>query len=87
MDENNRLWMLFWGSTIASTTYLIGCFVAGLALHNPLAWRLALASLGYVYLCNMAQAIAPRLRILTISLLVLSVAAGCAAGVDLLLGG
>jgi hypothetical protein len=38
-----------------SALYLTGVFVAGLLMHSPVAWKLALASSGLCFLCYALQ--------------------------------
>ncbi len=52
--------LLVIGLYINSALYLTGCFVAGLMLHNPLAWQLALFSAGMSYVSYYLQIIDQR---------------------------
>jgi hypothetical protein len=70
------------GILINSALYLSGCFVAGLVVGSPLAWKAALLTAAICYLCYSAQdAWCQRLAQV---LRVLSLLTGTAAGVALL---
>jgi hypothetical protein len=47
------------GVLVNSAIYLVGCFMAGMVLHNGVAWRLALASMGLSYCSYVVQLIEP----------------------------
>lgn len=72
---------IFVGILLNSALYLSGCFIAGLVTGNPVAWRLALAAMGIVYICYCLQGIGHRL---SGAVTWLSVALGAAAGLSLL---
>lgn len=43
------------GVLLNSALYLIMCFVAGILTGNPMAWKLAVASVGLCYVSYMGQ--------------------------------
>jgi hypothetical protein len=42
--------LLIAGALLNSALYLTGCFVAGLVVGNPIAWKLSLVAAGLVFL-------------------------------------
>lgn len=72
------------GALINSALYLLCVFVAGIVTGHPVAWKLALVALGVTYISHIAQ-IGPLVsRDWCMGIVVLSVALGATAGVDLL---
>jgi hypothetical protein len=65
-----------------SALYLTGCFVAGMVLGVPLAWKAALVTVGISYLCYMAQDMGAEGS--AKALMLASIGAGVAAGLPLL---
>jgi hypothetical protein len=79
MTEFQRLMGL--GVLLNSALYLSACFVAGLVLHNPVAWRLAIAAMGVTYLSYSLQLLGHwSSRYVTFA----SIALGLLAGLSLL---
>lgn len=80
------------GVLINSALYLTGCFVAGLATGNSVAWRLALATAGVTYLAYVVQEAAsvqrsrPTLGHAALALVTASIALGLLAGLALIGG-
>lgn len=78
---DNRI--LAYGLLINSALYLVGCFVVGL-LQNPIAWKLALASMAITYLSYYSQLAHGVSRYVQIALCSASIITGAAAGLVLL---
>lgn len=79
MTELQRIFAF--GAMLNSALYLEACFMAGLFLGNPVAWRLAIAAMGVTYLSYCAAFIEHRSRYY---LLPASIVLGALAGLSLL---
>lgn len=81
MSDDQRL--LAWLLCLNSVLYLSGCFVAGLLVDSPWAWKLALLAFGLNYFAYSARLLAYP-RAVSAILVLLSFLAGVAAGLFLL---
>jgi hypothetical protein len=79
MTELQRIFAF--GVMLNSALYLEACFMAGLFLSNPVAWRLAIAAMGVTYLSYSTQFVEHWSRRY---LLIASIVLGAAAGLSLL---
>jgi len=71
------------GTILSGTVYLLGAFIAGMALDNKLAWASALAALGLNYITYSAQIAGYRPAAVFAN--IISIALGLGAGLALLL--
>lgn len=72
------------GVYLNSALYFSGAFIAGILTHNEVVWKLALAGVGFTYLLYVGQVMGAPLLAQKATMW-LSLAAGAAAGVMLLL--
>jgi hypothetical protein len=83
MTEDQRLLVI--GAYINSALYCAGVFVAGILLSHPLAWQLALATVGVTFLSYFAQLAAQYLQPwVLVAFVLITILLGIAAGVVLL---
>ncbi|MBB3453906.1 fluoride ion exporter CrcB/FEX [Rhizobium sp. BK313] len=87
MNDNQRLHVII--GSVWAWIYVIGCFAAGIALHNAWAWKLALVTGALCYLTNLSQFMdgmepSDVLRNAAILFFLLSIVSGFAAGIVLL---
>lgn len=75
--------LLVIAALLNSALFLAGIFVAGLVLHNPLAWKLALVSAGLCFLCYVTQYLGHENVAATLAST--SIVAGAVGGVALLI--
>lgn len=72
------------GLYLNSALYLAGCFVAGLATGNDVAWKLALVAMGLAYVGYYVQVAYPGARVPALFAVSASIIAGVASGLALL---
>ena len=70
------------GALLNSALYLLCVFVAGMVSAHPMAWKLAIATMGLTFFCNVAG-IADK-KSIALYLMVLSWVIGALAGIALL---
>lgn len=68
---------------VDAALYLSGVFVAGLVMHQPMAWFGALVSTGLGYLCGLMQLQTSKAPVIAAGLLVGSLVVAAVAGVSL----
>jgi|HubBroStandDraft_4_1064222.scaffolds.fasta_scaffold00045_34 hypothetical protein len=81
MDERERC--LAWGVYISAALYDGGVFAAGLVTHNPVAWKLAIATAGIAYISYAGQIMGMPRRI-AMAVVVLNFVLGACAGIALI---
>ena len=72
-----------YGGMLNAALYLAGCFTAGLVTSNGVAWRLAIATAGIVYLSYLVHLARPE-SLADRAMLIATIGFGAAAGLALL---
>lgn len=83
MNDQQRLVLI--SGILNSALYLTAVFVAGLVTGNKLAWLLAIATMGVIYLAVLWQMVRPNDGIGASMLVAFSVVLGATAGMALIL--
>lgn len=82
MTEDQRI--LVCGLFLNSALYFTLVFVAGLVMRNDYAWKLAIAGVGFTFLCYLFQVVAPEQRGIAGTAVASSIVVGILAGLALL---